>query len=797
MPFGRGNRSPREPQAAASEGSRPSRDASTGQAIRADRDALFADPTLHGRTFCRAYANRADAWLATLLGPESDVALVAVGGYGRAELAPGSDLDVLLLHSGRPRSDTGVRELAERIWYPLWDAGLKLGHSVRTVKEALSLAAGDLDTATALLDVRLIAGDSTLCDDLARRAEAQWQSRSDRWLPVVGAAVAERHQRAGEVAFLLEPDLKEGRGGLRDVHAQHWAEAARRILLEGDEASMSGAYGMLLDVRVALHRRTGKASDRLLLQEQDGVASDLGFSDADALMAEVAAAARTIAWTSDETWDRILSSVKGPRGRSTPGDRHVGSGIVIRDGVVELTAEAEPLTDPTLVLRAAAAAAEAGLRLSRRAIDRLAVEATPLGEAWPEEARLAFVRLLGAGHAAIPVIETLDQRGLMTRTLPEWEAVRNRPQRNAYHRFTVDRHLCEAAAEAARLTSRVRRPDLLLVGAFLHDLGKGYPGDHSEAGVELVDKIGPRMGFPPDDIAILKALVRHHLLLAETATRRDLADEATILSVATAVGNQTTLELLAALTEADSLATGTAAWGSWKAGLISELVDKTAPVLAGQRARTAPEPPPDGTVELIARARLADALVLDGEGPLVTVVAPDRPGLFWRVAGTLALHGLDVVSARAWSSADGFAVERFRVQSVFGRAADWGAVESDLNRVLAGRLSLEARLADRARDYASSHRPPSAAPPRVEVSIDNDASDTATVVEVRAPDRIGTLYRITKALSELELDVRLAKVTSLGHEVVNAFYVVDRDGTKIDDEEHLLEIQRGIAVHLG
>ena len=405
--------------------------------------------------------------------------------------------------------------------------------------------------------------------------------------------------------------------------------------------------------------------------------------------------------------------------------------------------------------------------------------------------------MLGAGPAAIPVIETLDQRGLMTRTLPEWEAVRNRPQRNAYHRFTVDRHLCEAAAEAARLTSRVRRPDLLLVGAFLHDIGKGYPGDHSEAGVNLVEKIAPRIGFPPEDITILKALVRHHLLLADTATRRDLADEATISLVAAAVSNQTTLELLAALTEADSLATGSAAWGSWKAGLITELVERTAPVLAGQRARSAPEPPPDGTVELIARARLTEELVLDGEGPLVTVVAPDRPGLFWRVAGTLALHGLDVVSARAWSSPDGFAIERFRVQSVFGRTPDWAAVESDLNRVLAGRLSLEARLADRARDYASSPRPPSAAPARVEVSVDNEASDSATVIEVRAPDRIGTLYRITKALAELELDVRLAKVSSLGHEVVDAFYVVDRDGTKIGDEEHLREIQRGIAVHLA
>ncbi|HZQ75925.1 MAG TPA: [protein-PII] uridylyltransferase [Acidimicrobiia bacterium] len=763
-----------------------------GKAIRADRDALFADPALRGRAFCRAYANRADAWLTTLLGNESDVALVAVGGYGRAELAPGSDLDVVLVHKGRK----DVRELAERIWYPLWDAGLKLGHGVRTVKEALALAATDVDTATSLLDVRLVAGDSGFSDELSRRAETQWQSRSDRWLTVVGQAVAERHERAGEVAFLLEPDLKEGRGGLRDVHAQHWAEAARRILLEGDEAALAEAYGTLLDVRVALHRRTGKASDRLLLQEQDGIAVDLGYADADVLMAEVAAAARTIAWTSDETWDRILSSVKGPRGRSAAADRHVGPGVVVRDGVVELTADADPLSDPTLVLRAAAAAAEAGLRLSRPAVDRLAVEAAALGDPWPEEAKLAFVRLLGAGPAAIPVIETLDQRGLMTRTLPEWEAVRNRPQRNAYHRFTVDRHLCEAAAEAARLSSRVRRPDLLLVGAFLHDIGKGYPGDHSEAGVDLVDKIGPRMGFPPEDVAVLRALVRHHLLLPETATRRDLSDEATISAVAAAVGDQTTLELLAALTEADSLATGAAAWGTWKAGLVTELVERTAPVLAGQRPAAAPEPPPDGTADLIARARDAGALVLDGDGPLVTVVAPDRPGLFWRVAGTLALHGLDVVSARAWSSADGYAVERFRVQSVFGRTPDWPAVESDLNRVLAGRLSLEARLADRARAYASRPRPPSAAPARIEVSIDNDASDSATVIEVRAPDRIGTLHRITKALAELELDVRLAKVASLGHEVVDAFYVVDQNGAKLTDDDHLREIQRGIAVHL-
>ena len=425
------------------------------------------------------------------------------------------------------------------------------------------------------------------------------------------------------------------------------------------------------------------------------------------------------------------------------------------------------------------------------------MEAAPLGDSWPEEARLAFVRLLGAGPAAIPVIETLDQRGLMTRTLPEWEAVRNRPQRNAYHRFTVDRHLCEAAAEAARLTSRVRRPDLLLVGAFLHDIGKGYPGDHSEAGVSLVENICARMGFAPDDVSILKTLVRHHLLLADTATRRDLADEATISAVAAAVGNQTTLELLAALTEADSLATGPAAWGSWKAGLIAELVERTAPVLAGQRARDRPR----AAARRHRRAHRPGpswprALVLDGEGPLVTLVAPDRPGLFWRVAGTLALHGLDVVSARAWSSADGFAIERFRVQSVFGRQPDWPAVESDVNRVLAGKLSLEARLADRARDYAGTPRP----------AVGRPAPDRG--VGRQRGVRLGHGHRGPGARPDRHAVPHhqgpgrdgarrpAGQGDEPGPRGRRRLLRRRPDGVKLTDEDHLHEIQRGIAVHL-
>jgi [protein-PII] uridylyltransferase len=226
-------------------------------------------------------------------------------------------------------------------------------------------------------------------------------------------------------------------------------------------------------------------------------------------------------------------------------------------------------------------------------------------------------------------------------------------------------------------------------------------------------------------------------------------------------------------------------------------VDRTAPVVAGHAPPPAAEPLPDGTEELVTRVRAGEDLVLQVDGPVLMLVAPDRPGLFSQVAGTLALHGLDVISARAWSPDEGLAAERFRVQSLYDTTPGWAAVESDLRRVLSGRLSLEARLAEKVRDYAAAPRPPAAAPARVEVTIDNDASEVATVIEVRAPDRIGTLYRITRALTELALDVRLAKVSTLGHEVVDAFYVVDGGGAKLTDPEHLAEVSRAVTAHLG
>jgi [protein-PII] uridylyltransferase len=754
-----------------------------------DRASVVDDHTLVGLALCRAYSEKVDSWLAELfeaeLGGIDGVALVAVGGYGRAELSPQSDIDLVLVHEGRP----DIGEVAERVWYPIWDEGLKLGHAVRTVKEALALAADDLDTATSLLSARWVAGDRALSEALAEQSLALWRKRAKRWLGVLSRRVRDRHAHAGEVAFLLEPDLKEGRGGLRDVHAVRWAEAAQHVMFEGDDVNLAEAYGTLLATRVELHRRTGRPGDRLVLEEQSAVADALGDVDADDLMRDVSAAARRIAWTSDEVWTRVDSSLRGPFQLRISRDKDLGHGVVLREGVVELRSDVDVSSDPLAVLRVAVAAAERGTRIERRTLDRIGRSAPPLPQPWPNEARELFVELLLCGAAALPVIEALDQRGLWVALLPQWEAVRFRPQRNAYHTYTVDRHLWQAAANAAALVDRVDRPDLLVLGALLHDIGKGRDRDHTEVGIELVAEIGPRLGLPPDDVAILQDMVRHHLLLPDVAVRRDLSDDGTIEWVANAVGSVQTLALLDALTEADSLATGPAAWNAWKAGLVRQLVTRTAHVLGGGVVDDVVEDrfPSDGQLARMAKGVRS----IETEGDRLVVISPDRPGMFWRVAGALSLNGLDVLEAAAYSDDRGMALETFRVESSFGPVIPWDRVTADIEKALDGHLALHARVADRARTYAKRRARPSPAS-EPSVIFDNVISNRATVVEVRAPDSIGVLYRITHAIAELDLDIRSAKVQTLGDDVVDSFYVRDRSGAKITDPANLVELERAI-----
>jgi [protein-PII] uridylyltransferase len=480
----------------------------------------------------------------------------------------------------------------------------------------------------------------------------------------------------------------------------------------------------------------------------------------------------------------------------------LAQGVTLVDGEVHLDAAMRPEIDVTLLVRVGLAAAHARSPIDRSTLQYFAEHTPTLAGRWPAGLLDEFVALLLEGHAAISVFEALDRYDLITVLFPEWSPVRAKPQRNAYHRFTVDRHLWETAANAATLADRVARPDLLVLGALFHDLGKGYPGDHTDVGIDLVRVIGPRIGLDGADTEVLVQMVRHHLLLPDVATRRDLSDPATIHRVAEAVDSHLVLSLLAALTEADSIATGSSAWGPWKADLVQELVDRTGLALGGSQGRTGDA----STDQRAARWSLfpsaevlermgsgATSIVIDEE--CVVTVAPDRPGLFSRIAGVLSLHGLDVLGAKAhsddaWPNVPAMAANEFRFTRPDRRDMNLERLRNDLEQALLGRLALDARLAERARTYRRK-RATAAAPVVPSVVFANDASASSTVIEVRVPDRIGVLYRITKAIADIGLDIRHATVQTIGPEVVDTFYVQSA-GTKVTKPDYLAEIERAL-----
>ncbi len=776
------------------------------RSFTARRAAVLARNDLTGRAFTTELAAQADDWLRRLFdaaaGPApADIALVAVGGYGRGELAPGSDLDLVIVH--RNRAD--VARVAEAVWYPIWDEGVVLDHSVRNLREMGAVMDADLKVALGLLDARAVAGSSALGAEVRAAAVDKWTGRAKRWLPEVGAAVDERHERAGDLAFLLEPDLKEARGGLRDLRLLTALAQVTPVLADlVAEGRLDDPDATLVSARVELHRSTGRPGNRLALQDQDIVAAALG-TDADHLAADLADAGRAVAWASDDAWRRIRSLFAGRRKARQWRSQPLEPGLALRGGEITLLFGTDPASDPTLALRAAAASAERDVPLARDTIDRLADSPPPLARVWPDSLLQALLRLLGAGRPAIAAIETLDQQGVMERLLPEWGSVRNRPQRNAYHRFTVDRHLLETVANAARLVRRVDRPDLLLLGALLHDIGKGSTGDHTEAGMDIVARIGPRLGLSAADTASLVDLVRLHLLLPEMATRRDLDDPATIDAVADAVGDRDTLQMLAVLTEADSLATGPAAWGPWKAGLFATLVERVGRHLDGHPPPTASEPD-DRQLALLALGRLA----VDTSNQRLTVVAPDGPGLLATVAGVLAVDGASVraASVRTYAAADldessavgdgdaadpagpahpaAMALLDFDVTPTWDVLPEPSRLQADLEAALAGTLPIGTALAERERNAprrrAAERRAVEPDEPTVVVTIDNAASAAATLIEVRAPNAVGTLWLVSHAIDGAGLSVSSAVVATLGAEVVDTFYVQTATGEKVLDD---------------
>ena len=709
-----------------------------------------------------------------------ELALAAVGGYGRGELSPGSDLDVLFLHSGKVSVDD-LKAFVNDVLYPLWDKK-SVDHSVRTRSETRDAASSDLRVATGLLDIRLIAGNPDLVASVQLDALDIWRKNAKENLAKLHKSLQERHVRAGELAYLLEPDLKEARGGLRDIQALRAISLSAAISVPLEK--ISWAEGTLNNVRETLHIASGRGKDRLLFQEQDKVAKLLDYPDADAMMSDVARAARSVDYLLNYTWHALEHKGKDGLGRilKRPRITTVAKNVSASNREIVIDPFTSLDDDPVCGLRAAATAAQLGLPLSLDTCTELSENLKrgqgKLPTPWPREARELLVSLIGAGEAMVGIFESLDQEEIIFEWIPEWMSVRSLPQRNALHRHTVDRHMVETAVHAAKLTRKVQRPDLLLFAALFHDIGKGAQEDHSIRGVRLIEPIAQRIGFDAKEIEILKNLVLHHLLLSSTATRRDLDDPATIQSIVSLIPDVNTLELLHALSIADGEATGSAGWSDWKATLVNDLVQRVKRAMAGAQVAQQPEV----SAEQMAQAEKGELRVTLEEhssGYAVEVISPDKPGLLSIVAGVFNVSRLDVKSART-KTLENSAV-MYWVVTPEPHAPEISA--SKLHDLIAAALldskDVEEKLIARAAAYASI---PSIPVPDPEVEIFTDAATDATIIEVRSHDRPGLLFRIGTAITQSKIDIRSAIVTTLGAEAIDTLYVTELTGGPLSPE---------------
>ena len=843
--------------------------------LKATSAGLAQDGPPPGRGWCHAWADAIDAGLVELSAPvlaRHRFAVIALGGYGRREMCPASDVDLLLLHDRLPESvlEQAVREII----YPLWDAGLTVGYAVRDRRESLG-AIDDLDTATAMLDLRTIAGDAGFAQLVRVESIRRLRRRPDRFLATLRRADGTRRDKAGDAAEVLEPDLKDGAGGLRDIQSLRWAAAAlvgsagldplvpAGYLGAPDRPRLADAEDRLLAARVALQLVAGK-TDVLRMDLHEKVAQQLGFSDHDEhdlaphqLLNGLFLAARSVNHVHRRAWaliDADLARGKRRRGRPT---QDTVDGFELVDGVLRLPVDL-PASTPDLPSRLLAALADSGAVLDRGSASRLRAHAAndDVGWVWTDRDRERFVGVLWRGRISLPGLAELDDVGILTAILPEWAPLRGRAQRNPFHCYALDRHAWHTAAELGDLVRRepwatealeeVRDREGLLLGALFHDVGKAFGEPHSQTGIPVARAMAERMGAGEATVDLVGRMVALHLVLPDAARKRDVTDPALAEEIAELVGDRSMLSCLHLLATADGRATGPTAWSDWTAALVRTLVTKVRAVLD--------EKPPDEVAEgAIVTVRVAQELAeelgsspeavrghlaalpsryaaavspravvrhtlmassrpgpsevrtrvtpgeddpdgLDGLDEL-DVVALDSHGWFAKVAGVLSLHGGSIVAADAFAREDGLAVDTFKVQPPEGAGGSWWAlVEGDLADAAAGRLAVRARVARKARTDA--HRVSRLPEVPTQVLHSLDPSGRSTVIEIRTLDRIGVLYGIAMALAELELDIVVARIQTVGHEAMDVFYVRDADGRPLDDD-HLSELELGVSAAIA
>lgn len=804
------------------------------------------------------------------------MAVFARGGYGRAELNPCSDIDLLFLHEWKP--GPYVEIVAETILHALWDAGLAVGHAVRNVRECVRIADSDFKEKTALLDCRFLAGDSRLLEEFNQALNDDILNRNQaKFFKAKLEESRQRQARYGDTIYLLEPQLKEGEGGLRDLHTALWLAKVKykvraleelvqkAVVTQVELDEVLAARDFLWRLRNSLHFASGRHTDQLTFQYQEDLAPLLGFSAGPGLSA---GAALMQAYYQQASVIHMFAEGLTARVTEEPESgffrrgfaRQIRPGVVIQKKLLAVAQSDFFTRDPLNLVTIYGDCQAHGVELSGSTYQMIRDSLGLIDEAARADPRFgaALLRILQGGQRVADTLEAMHRAGVLGALIPEFGNLYARVLHDLYHIYTVDRHSLIAIRELERLrageskttltllTEVARELDtvaLVYLALLLHDIGKGHGHDHHERGALLAREVAQRLGIAPAEVDTVVFLVRHHLYMSEVAQKRDIDDHQSVAEFARIVGSIDRLKELYLMTFADMRAVAPKVYTNWRDLLLSDLYmralklleqgdreavdparevqlakDELRAQLAGSRELEdfllqMPDryflitPRQDVPLHLSLMQRLReDALIChqrhfpDREFSEFIVVTRDQHGLFSKVAGVLTANNLNILSARITTRADGIVLDSFRLSHLGGGAVmameeeRWLRIERDLQAVLFGGMPIE-ELVARARLSAGGARR-FVSRVATEVTIDNGISEQHTVIDVFTQDRVGLLFTITHCLSELGLEIHLARISTNADQALDVFYVSGPNNAKITEPARLEEIRAALLASL-
>jgi [protein-PII] uridylyltransferase len=781
-----------------------------------------------------------------------DWGLIALGGYGRKELCPFSDLDLLLLTQKATQSQT--ENLLRSIMYPLWDKKFNVSYSVRKIKEALNDARKDFFFSTSLLDARFLCGDYRFFKDLQKALIKDRVFRNKKkFFANITLHNKKRHAAFGDVSYIQEPDLKEGKGGLRDFHSMMWAAKivckandlseleSAGIISHTDHKELLSALNFLLKVRALLHTISARKNDRIYLEYQDTIAHSLHIKEgvltpSELFMRESHHNALILKSVSSAAITAMAHSLGIDKNKT---NKRIDSHFELKSDQIIFSKNHEIDKDPDLILKAFAHMATLGkpLHPSARSLIR---DNLSLVRIACSSTRDVFLQLLRAKEAQ-EALTAMIEMGVLERFIPEFKGIKGRTQFGVYHTLTIDLHsiltlheMKSLEKEESETFSQIKDKELLYLTALLHDIGKGGKEKHSSHGADLAYKIVIRLGLSEDRAEFIRFIVKKHLALAQIALTRDLSEERVIIEFAQMLGDTQKLLHLYLLTIADSKATGPGAWTDWKAALIRELFRKTLNILQkgllkepGNATHLAKKwqellhrvpdelgkkfagrlwALPQIYVLLIDSADIITHLKLsvkirslsdieihvtqEGDHFILTIIAMDRPGLFATLTGIMAINHLDILSAKIFTWLDNTAVDVFEVMPAWKGFTEWNKIADQFNLISLDKLDIDGRVLVTKPLQGTQRTMIRKKHPSV--IINNERSDFFTLIEISAPHRIGILFHIAKVINSFCLNIHRAFVSRDGDFCDNVFYVVDELGEKIEDESQKTQIIKAI-----